>query len=121
MDIRLTKNNQIFHRIDSQIGALLIAALPSVFECVEAPAPNPHVANAASNKMPNVATPQWGAGLSATGYPTITLQTGRTELFYSGPPAGAVENFKRSGFDLPENVRRDYQSLYSRKVLGPQD
>jgi hypothetical protein len=121
MDIRLTKNNEVFYRIDPQIGALLIAALPSVFERVDAPAPKPHSANAASAKIPNYNEPQWGAGLSATGYPTITLLFGRTELFYSGDPAGAVENFKRSGFDLPENVRRDYQSLYSRKVLGPQD
>lgn len=121
MDIRLTKNNEVFYRIDSQIGALLIAALPSVFERVDAPAPTPIAANAASAKNPNYTTPQWGAGLSETGYPTITLQTGRTELFYNGPPEEATQHFKRSGFEVPAEIVRAYSAVYRRNILGPQD
>jgi hypothetical protein len=41
VDIRITSRpDKIWYEIDSQIGALLVAALPSVFEKVEKPAHN---------------------------------------------------------------------------------
>lgn len=39
MDLRCTSTGRIFYKIDSQIAALLIEALPSVFEKVDAPPP----------------------------------------------------------------------------------
>jgi hypothetical protein len=39
MDIRSTRTGKVFYQIDSQIGALLVEALPSVFEKIEKTAP----------------------------------------------------------------------------------
>jgi hypothetical protein len=39
MDLRCTSTGRTFHQIDSQIGSLLIEALPTVFEKVEKAAP----------------------------------------------------------------------------------
>jgi hypothetical protein len=105
------------HIPDTAVATLLVKA--GVLKLVEeTPQPKTlHPANAVNAQLSNVKTEHtWTAGTSAYGAPTIffTSANQRTELSYSGPPAGAVENFKRSGFDLPENVRRDYQSLYAR-------
>jgi|SRR5882724_2171926 len=35
MDIRSTRTGKVFYQLDSQIGALLVEALPSIFEKVE--------------------------------------------------------------------------------------
>jgi hypothetical protein len=39
MDVRCTSTGKIFYQIDSQIGSLLIEALPTVFEKMEKTAP----------------------------------------------------------------------------------
>ncbi len=39
MDIRCTSSGRVFYQIDTQIAALLIEALPTVFEKLEAPQP----------------------------------------------------------------------------------
>jgi len=39
MDIRCTSTKKVFYQIDTQIAALLIEALPTVFEQVNAPLP----------------------------------------------------------------------------------
>src|SRR5580704_17829488 len=39
MDVRCTSSGRIFYQIDTQIAALLIEALPTVFEKVTAPTP----------------------------------------------------------------------------------
>jgi len=107
MDIRVTSTNKIFYQIDSGLAALLCEAFPASFEPVNRTA-KPHPANA---PMPNYAKPQWGVGHGATGDPTITLKTGRTELFYVGSPAGAVGHFKKAGFDLPQEIFTEYTRL----------
>jgi hypothetical protein len=39
MDIRCTSTGKVFYQIDTQIAALLIEALPTIFEKLEAPQP----------------------------------------------------------------------------------
>jgi hypothetical protein len=105
------------HIPDTAVATLLVKA--GVLKLVEeTPQPKTlHPANAVNAQLSNVQTEHtWTAGLSAYGTPTIYFLSAnrRTELSYDGPPPGAVENFKRSGFDLPAETLRDYTTLYNR-------
>jgi len=111
VDIKVTSTGKTFYRIDPALGAILLEALPSVFERVE-PAPKPvHVANAASAAIRNVATPEWNVGKSPSGMPVITLRSGRAEFSYPGSVQGATAHFKLAGFELPKDVLERYQRL----------
>jgi hypothetical protein len=80
MDIRCTSTGKIFYQIDTQIAALLIEALPTVFERVEKPAPAEKQAGALEFAIDHALTtgeaclkfhcPQCGqGGVVLNGYP----------------------------------------------------
>ena len=118
-DLRVKSTGREFRRVDNNTALLLEELFPGDLERINAPARAPgnlHPAQAVNSKIPNYPTPQWGVGMSGYGEPTITLQTGRTELFYAGTPAGAAGHFKRAGFDLPKEILAAFINLLNRPV-----
>jgi len=104
VDIRITSRpEKIWYQIDSQIGALLCAALPSVFEQVAAPAPARLVAPRFNIfKLPT--TDEWAL--------KCEKPNGET-LFFSGNPADAAAALR---VDVPEDVLQRYRDALAARV-----
>ena len=92
MDIR-TKD-KIFYQIDSQIGALLCTALPSVFEQVEKPAAVPL----------KPAVPYFGITELTSGFVAVQIKRGAETLFFDGFP----QVLRAAWPDVPPEIEREY-------------
>jgi hypothetical protein len=106
MDIKV--KDQIFHRVDSQLAAILTTAFPTVFEVVEPAKPRQFMADAASQTIVNRAAPVWGLFKGpTTGRPAIQCDYMRSVNYYDGAPEKAHE-FKVGHFTPPEDLIRAY-------------
>jgi len=56
MDIRCTSTGKVFYQVDTQIAALLIEALPTVFEKVTTPSPEKKIGSLKFNFDPALTT-----------------------------------------------------------------
>jgi hypothetical protein len=112
MDIKV--KDQVFHRVDSQLAAILTTAFPTVFEVVEPAKPRQFMADAASQTIVNRAEPVWGIFTGAiTGRPAIQCDYMRSVQYFSGKPENA-HTFKVGNFTPPENVIRAYTAAWER-------
>jgi hypothetical protein len=84
VDITVNRTQKTFYQVDSTLAALLLEAFPEAFERVE------RVVLA-----PRPTEPQWGLGITESGYARITLllPSGETRS-YDGPPETAKDGFK---------------------------
>ena len=120
MDVRVTSTGKIWRQVDSGIAAMLIDALPSVFEKYEDinPAPKPGTLKPREDK--------WSVGQSPySGVVSILLirKTGE-HMPYAGPPENARATYKRCGVELPEDIERMYERRWEsehRPVKGLSD
>lgn len=106
MDIRITSRpEKIWYEIDSQIGALLIAALPTVFEKVERPAPaaKPTAPRFVVFKLPT--SDFWAI--------KVEKPNGET-LFFSGNPSDAAAQLR---LPVPEDVLQQYREAVNAPVV----
>src|SRR5258708_15875144 len=96
MDVLCTSTGKVFYQIDSQIAALRIEALPSVFENAEKPklAPTPLEA-------------EWSFGTNNWGDFHICLRTPCLEYIrYNGPAEHAATAFP--GYTVPAQILEEY-------------
>lgn len=111
-DIRCTATNKVFYRIDDSVAAMLLEALPSVFERASEGKTTP----VARQVIPSLAPtpPRWNVGqLPQSGDYFIRLSTGRSEIFYTGAPENAAEHFRRGGQAVPEEIVAQYAAIKS--------
>src|SRR5260370_28822667 len=108
MDIRVTSTNRIFYQIDSQLGALLCDALPTVFERADNPA-----------AAPTPARPRWSVGTGLHKGETflrIVCDSCKRNTVYVGRVED-IPQFEKSlcihAGMVPDDVRAEYRAKYT--------
>jgi hypothetical protein len=107
MDLRITSSGRVFYQVDPTLAAILIEALPSVFERVN-PRPQP---------APQELVPQWGIGthhLNGQVFVKFTLGTIRNETYFGHPKSLTNSTF---GWPVPEAVLKEYERRWQSTTL----
>jgi hypothetical protein len=114
MNIRLTSTGNIWHKIDSQIGAMLCEALPTVFE---------RVAEPEKPAVPTANGPRWVVRKHPLNdQPSLILITVLGETSYPGPQClnptaeGAQSAFTSTGHPVPTEILNKFAALLGKNA-----
>jgi hypothetical protein len=103
-DLLVTSTGEIFYKIDSQIAALLVSALPTVFERVNHKPAAPPVSD----------EPRWFVGKNAfSDKIQIMFQQGAVEEWYNGPAEHAHRAFGKR--QVPADVIQQYAAALDKQ------
>ncbi len=123
MDIRVTSTNKTFFEVDNGIGAVLLEAFPTVFEraipALSKPVKYSQTVEVATAPADKVETRHgkreatFALGRNNQGILVLVCRVRGGEVIeYLNPPAGAKQAFERAGFQVPEEILKDYELAY---------
>lgn len=102
MDLRITSTGRVFYQVDSTLAAILIEALPSVFE-KHNPRPQP---------KPEELVPMWGVALDDSSYYHVTFKLLNQVQRFFGPPSQLVGYFAKTSAVVPDRIAQEYRQLW---------
>jgi hypothetical protein len=113
-DLRVISTGREFYRIDTGTALLLEEMFPAALERIVRPVAADYASASLAKKNPA----RWTVGPTASNYFCICfhMADNHGELFFDGEPNKALDHFKRSGLDVPEEIVDEYRRVYQPRV-----